>query len=397
MLVSQSQELAFDQQLAPRQFSADFGPVQDASLNAYVTQVGKELGRASHRPTMPYNFRALNAVIANAYTFPAGSIGISRGLLLSMQSESELAGVLGHEVGHVASRHSAQRMSMGYLTQAAVAGVTLYVQHEDERYTDLAMGLGAVSAGALLARYSRSDEREADALGMEYMVKAGHNPKGMPDLMETLMQQERRTPSMFELLFATHPLTRERLDNVRAQMRSDYASAASLDAQRERYMDRTADLRKQGDAIRQMEKGQMAMAKKKLPQAETHLRTALKQAPDDYAGLILMSRCLAAQQRPKEAEAYARQAKRVAPREPQAQLLAGSLALQQGRPGDAIGPLKAYDRFLPNNPDVVFLLGLSHEQIGQRQPAARAFRRYAQLAPSGRQIPYVSQRLTEWQ
>lgn len=396
MLISESQERSVDRKMAPQQFSSDFGPVQDVTLSAYVNRVGVEMGRISHRPGMPYSFRALNAVIANAYTFPAGSVGISRGLLLAMENEAQLAGVLGHEVGHVASRHSAEKMSKGLLAQLAVAGVALYVEHEDERYTNLALGLGTMGTGALLAHYSREDEREADALGMAYMVKAGHNPQGMPQLMQSLMSLKKSTPSMFELLFSTHPLTSERRATAERQARVAYGNVLQRDVHRDRYMDHTASVRKIAGAIREMEKGQRMLVQKKFSQSEKHLHAALKQAPDDYAGLILMSRCLAAQKRDKEAEAYVREAKRVAPKEPQADLMLGSLAARGGKHAQAIRSFTAYNHILPDNPEVVFMLGLSHERAGCRPQASAAYKRYLQLVPSGKQAAYATQRLSAW-
>ena len=397
MLISESQERSVDRKMAPQQFSSDFGPVQDVELSAYVNRVGTEMGRLSHRPGMPYSFRALNAVIANAYTFPAGSVGISRGLLVAMENEAQLAGVLGHEVGHVASRHSAEKMSKGMLAQLAVAGVALYVEHEDEQYTNLALGLGAVGTGVLLAHYSREDEREADALGMEYMVKAGHNPQGMPQLMQALMSLKEKTPSMFELLFSTHPLTSERHATAEQQARLVYSGAMQRDVHRDRYMDHTASVRKIAGAIREMEQGQRTLIQKKYAESEEHLNAALKQAPDDYAGLMLMSRCLAGQKRDKDAEAYARQAKRVAPEEPQANLMLGSLAARGGKHVQAIRSFTAYNHTLPDNPEVVFMLGLSHERAGYRPQASAAYKRYLQLVPSGKQATYATQRLSTWQ
>ena len=101
MLVSEDQEIALDRQHSPHQFSSDYGAIQDGSLNAYVDQTGKRLASKSHRSHMPYSFRVVNANYVNAYAFPGGSIACTRGIVLSLDNEAQLAALLGHELGQV--------------------------------------------------------------------------------------------------------------------------------------------------------------------------------------------------------------------------------------------------------------------------------------------------------
>jgi predicted Zn-dependent protease len=125
MLVSEDTEIQIDRQYSPLQFSSDFGEVQDSKLNRYVSQVGNKMTASSHRPHMPYSFRVVNATYINAYAFPGGSIAATRGIMLSLDNEAELASLLGHELGHVNARHSAEQMSKGQLTQAVVGGISV--------------------------------------------------------------------------------------------------------------------------------------------------------------------------------------------------------------------------------------------------------------------------------
>ncbi|MGD9369513.1 MAG: M48 family metalloprotease, partial [Desulfobacteraceae bacterium] len=118
MLVSEQQEIDLDKRNSPHQFSTDYGAVQDSNLNAYVSQTGRRLAGLSHRPQMPYSFRVVNANYVNAYAFPGGSIAVTRGIMLKMRNEGELAALLGHELGHVNARHTAEIQS-----KAQVAGI----------------------------------------------------------------------------------------------------------------------------------------------------------------------------------------------------------------------------------------------------------------------------------
>ena len=229
MLMSESQEISIDQQQSPQQFSSDYGPVQDASVNAYLSEVGNRLARLSHRPGMPYSFRAVNASYVNAYAFPGGSIAATRGILAEIDNEAELGALLGHEIGHVNARHTAEHASKTMITQVAVAGVGIAAQVSGfGGLGSLAEDIGNIGAGALLAHYSRENEREADALGMEYLHRAGLNPEGMVGLHEILQRQSRERPSAIELMFSTHPMSDERVANARETMRSRYAADRGL-------------------------------------------------------------------------------------------------------------------------------------------------------------------------
>ena len=178
MLVSEAQEISQDRQAAPHQFSADYGPVRDAALNAYVASVGQKVAAVSHRPGMPYSFHVVNAVYVNAYTFPGGSVVVTRGMMLQLKNEAELAAVLGHEIGHVNARHTARAMTWGMMGSLVVAGASAYAGGKNADYGTLAAGIGQLAEGALLARYSRANEREADELGLATWSRRATAPTG---------------------------------------------------------------------------------------------------------------------------------------------------------------------------------------------------------------------------
>ncbi|RLE20652.1 MAG: peptidase M48 Ste24p, partial [Acidobacteria bacterium] len=282
MLISREQEIALDKESSPHQFSADYGAVQDEALNQYVSKVGLNIAAHSHRPDMPYSFRCVNACYANAYAFPGGSIATTRGLLVNLNNEAELAALLGHETGHVNARHTAQQMTKKMMLGIALAIGTVVVAEKNKKYAPLAAGLGAVGAGALLAHYSRNDERQADQLGMEYMVRTGYNPEGMVQLMGVLQNLSRKKPNLIERMFASHPMSSERFATAKKRVTTLYADKTKLPFYRERFMDNTVKLRKQKPAIEAFENGAVAITKKNYSEAETQLKKGLKQLPRDY-------------------------------------------------------------------------------------------------------------------
>jgi len=339
-------------------------------------------------------------VYVNAYAFPGGSIAITRGMLLAMNSEAELAAVMGHEIGHVCSRHTAQSMTQGYMCQGGLILTGLIVntatngKYKD--WVDMGSGLGSIGAGALLARYSRAHEREADGLSLKYMTAGGYNPQGAVDLMDLLRKLSKSNPNVIEMLFATHPMSEERYQTMLQESRSTYAQHSALPLHREIYLDRTASLRAMKGAIEKMQKGEEALADKKLNDADTFLTSALKLAPDDYAGLLLMARLRLAQKKWAEAERLAGDARAVYPREPQSYYLSGMAKVKAKRFDPAYKDFGDYERMLPGNPNTIFYLGYCEEGLGRREAAANHYKTYVENSNETEEHKYAYQRLLEW-
>jgi len=396
MLMSEAQEVKMDQQYAPHQFSFDFGAAQDAKLNAYLVQLGNDMAKRSHRPNMPYNFRVLNTVVVNGYTMPAGSVGLARGLMLMMENEAQLAGVVGHEIGHVCYRHAGERMSKQMATTALVAAVGAYLEYEKKEYAAIATGLGMVGANMLLCRYSRDDEREADEIGMEYMVRAGHNPNGMIGLMDGFQKLHKSKPGLVEVLFSTHPMSDERYKTAMARVKSKYGGTGDMPVNRERYMDNIASIRAIRPAIEKMQEGDAALAKNKAGEAESKYREALNIAPDDYAGLLSMARCCLVQKKFGDARQFAEKAKAVYPQEPQAKHICGVSKVACGQFDSALQDFTWYEQHLPGNSNTTYFKGLCHDKMGNRKPAAEHYQRYLQQDGKGEFANSARQRLVSW-
>ncbi|UCF93527.1 MAG: M48 family metalloprotease, partial [Desulfobacterales bacterium] len=337
-----------------------------------------------------------NATYVNAYAFPGGSIAATRGILLALENEAELAALLGHELGHVNARHTAEQMTKGVFTQALVGGVSVLAGTQSAALGQLASQVGMFGAGALLASYSRDNEREADALGMDYMVQAGYGAPGFVGMMDMLRNLSKHKPGAIELMFATHPMSDERYATAVDRARTQYSAAQELPLNRERYMDQTARLRAKQGAIEEMQKGEKEMALKKFDAAEAHFRTALKQAPDDYAGLTMMALCQVAQKDFQQAGRFANRAKQVYPQEAQAYIISGFAQTQQRDFEAAYQDFRSYDQLLPGNPNLTFFKGYSLEGMQRLPEAADQYHRYLQAVNRGDKAQYAYQRLVQW-
>ncbi|MDM8569959.1 M48 family metalloprotease [Thiotrichales bacterium HSG1] len=398
MLMSESQEISIDKEQSPHQISTDYGTLQDQRLNNYISEVGNKMARRSHRPKMPYSFQGVNATYVNAYAFPGGTIATTRGILLALKNEAELAGLLGHEIGHVNARHTASRMSKNMLIGATVMlGTALISSSKKYRHFGQIAGLiGQVGSGMLLAHYSRTDERQADSLGMEYMVKSGNSPHGMVGLMELLKTMSKHKPSVVETMFATHPMGSERYNSAKASANGMYRRHRKMPLNRDRYMDNTAKLRRMKKSIEAMQQGEKEMGSKNFSRAERQFKKALNRTPNDYAALLMMTKCQIAREQPKQANRYISLAKRINPNEAQARNLSGVTNMMYSRFDVAYKDFVKSERLLPGNPNTVFLQGISLESMQDKRAAANAYSRFLKVNKRGDQAQHAKQRLKDW-
>jgi predicted Zn-dependent protease len=396
MLVSREQEIQMDRQYAPMHLSSDYGKVQDLGLNQYVDSVGQSMAAKTHRPDMPYSFRVVNATYVNAYAFPGGTIACTRGIMLALENEAELAALLGHELGHVNARHSAEQMSKGMITQTVVGGLAVLAGTQGAAYGQVASQLGSIGAGALLASYSRDNEREADDLGMRYMVGSGYNPQGMVGLMDVLRSMSKHKPSTIDLMFATHPMSDERYQTAVTTVRKKYAAAGDMTLQRDRYMDHTAKLRRQREAVEALQDGEKELYQKKFDRAEAKFGRALGVAPNDYAGLIMMSKCQLLQSKHKAGLDYAKRARTVYPQEAQAYHLIGFAQMNLKDYESAYQNFGDYQQRLPLDPNPSFFRGYCQEQMQHREAAAREYQAYLKNVQQGKYAQYAYSRMVEW-
>ncbi|HET9767706.1 MAG TPA: M48 family metallopeptidase [Thermoanaerobaculia bacterium] len=161
------------------------GVYDDYDLGDYVEEVGQRLAASSERPYLPWSFKVLDDPTVNAFALPGGFVYVTRGILAELGSEAELAAVLGHEIGHVTAKHSLHRQSQQMLASGAIITAAVIL---DPEYADEWAALGMLGVGVAFLKYSRDDERQADDLGLRYMMRAGYDPQEMPGVFEMLEQ-----------------------------------------------------------------------------------------------------------------------------------------------------------------------------------------------------------------
>ncbi len=233
-LVSQQQELALGAS-SDKEVVAQMGLVEDPALQDYVASVGRKLAALSERPELPWSFRVIDDPVVNAFALPGGYIYITRGILAHFNSESEMAAVLGHEIGHVTARHGASQMSKQMVAQLGLGVGAVLAPEAAEQFGELA----SIASGLLFLKFGRDDERQADDLGLRYSVAGGFDPRPMTDVFRTLGRVGRasggeQVPSWL----STHPAPENREERIRASiaaMRRDFSGSI---VERESYLSR---------------------------------------------------------------------------------------------------------------------------------------------------------------
>lgn len=233
MLLSTKQEVAMGQQYDP-EIVGFFGLYEDKALQSFIDKKGQEMAAISHRSKLNYDFKIVDSPVVNAFAVPGGYVYFTRGIMAYFNNEAEFAGVLGHEIGHIAAKHSAKQYSKSMLAQVGlVAGMV--ISPEFAQFADIAQQ----GVGLLFLKFGRDAERESDKLGVEYSTKIGYDAEEMADFFLTLnrislAQGGEKVPSFL----STHPDPENRYEAVQelAAKWQQKANVTNLKENRNEYL-----------------------------------------------------------------------------------------------------------------------------------------------------------------
>jgi predicted Zn-dependent protease len=221
--LSAQEEVRIGEEAAPQFVDQYGGEVPSEPVRRYVSNLGQQLAQVSERPDLPWEFHVLNSPVINAFALPGGKVFITRGLLSKMTNEAQLAGVLGHEVGHVTAKHINDRMVSQLTIQLAALGLGVAGEVTDEDWLKI-LGVGtSVGGGVFLLKFSRDDENQADKLGIRYMTALGYNPRGQVQVMNIL--KEASGGGGGPEFLATHPLPQTRIEKLTDYIAENFPAA----------------------------------------------------------------------------------------------------------------------------------------------------------------------------
>lgn len=232
ILMSEGQELAMGQQADP-QIVAQFGMYNNPAMQRFISEKGQKMAAISHRSNIKYEFKVLDSPVLNAFAVPGGYVYFTRGIMAHFNNEAQFAGVLGHEIGHIAARHSAQQQSKAILAQVGlIAGMV--IAPELAQFGDVA----SQGLGLLFLKFGRDDERESDRLGVEYSTKIGYDADEMADFFLTLQRKQQESGSAIPEFLSTHPDPGNRYTTVQ-QLAAEWQkklNATNLEVGRNSYL-----------------------------------------------------------------------------------------------------------------------------------------------------------------
>jgi beta-barrel assembly-enhancing protease len=194
--------------------------LRDPSLNAYLNRIVSRLAAVAPGPRYAYQAKAVDTAEVNAFALPGGYMYVNRGLVEAAESEDQLAGVLAHEMAHVALRHGTHQVSRAYVAQAGLGILGGLLGSRDRRSADLVSAVGGLGLNALFLRYSRDAEEEADVVGAQMIARAGYDPEDMARFFDKLAAMSQSQPGRLDRFFSDHPAPAGRATRIRQEARS---------------------------------------------------------------------------------------------------------------------------------------------------------------------------------
>jgi predicted Zn-dependent protease len=212
--VSKQQEVTLGANYAG-QIAQQMPLVKDSEVVRYINMLGDSLAKVTDDRNLQWHFTVVDSKEVNAFAVPGGYLYVNRGLIERAQTMSQVAGVIGHEIGHVTRRHSINQMQHQKGTGIGVSLACILTRVCSSGITQTAINVGG---GAVFAKFSRNDEAEADEEGVKTTIKAGIDPNGIPEMFRILLDERKNNPGTVDAFFATHPLEEDRIAATKAQI-----------------------------------------------------------------------------------------------------------------------------------------------------------------------------------
>lgn len=397
VLMSEQEEIAAGKQYYPITTQLSEGETPHRDVQELVTRVGMKMARASERPNLPWEFNVVDSNEPNAYALPGGKLSITRGLISKMESEDQLASVIGHEIGHVTAKHAVVQASRQQLLGALLGVGGAVLQGTGTPGAGAIQMAGQVGATLLVQKYSRDQEREADELGMKYMTAAGYNPRAFVETMQILQAASRQEPSKFENLFASHPVTSERIATAEQRLSSGYTEAQTRPVSNAEFRRAVTPLKDEAPAFALADEAKELSRNRRTREAEERLARAVSMVPHSPILNALWSDTLYDLGDYRRSEEISDRANSLNPQLYYSRLVNGAANWQLRDLREAMNQLTAAERLVPDTVLVAFFAGRVLEDSGDRQGAARQYAKVAQATQGqGEYGQYAVTRLREW-
>ncbi|MCX8034374.1 MAG: M48 family metalloprotease [Thermodesulfovibrio sp.] len=361
-LLSTQQEIEIGQKVVPTAINENDGLYPDREVQNYIKQLGAKIANVTPRK-VDYQFYIVNSPDINAFALPGGPVFITRGILLKMENESELAGVLAHELGHINARHHAKFLEKTYGMSILVSILGIALQGSD--YASAVMSLAQVSAGLLQLKFSRDQENEADALGVRFSYQSGYDPRGLLSMFEKFKTLEKGISVEW---LSTHPLPDTRIKNVQQMISQQYPDSYKLRQNSTTFSRIQAILKSTKESYDYIEEAKKHIKSRNFTQALNLLDRAIdiygSNQAFTYRALVNLNL-----KRFQEAISDADKAIGLDSFYFRPMLIKGIAQNQLNQWSASINTLERAKNLVNDNPDLYYYLGVDYQAIGNRTKA----------------------------
>ncbi len=361
-ILSTEHEIEIGRKIIPSAINENDGLYPDREVQDYIRNLGSKIATVTHR-RVNYQFYIVNSSDINAFALPGGPVFITRGILLKMENESELVGVIAHELGHINARHHAKFLEKTYGMNFLLGILSIALQGSD--YASAVMSLAQVSAGLLQLKYSRDQENEADALGVRYTYEAGYDPRGLISMFEKFKSLERGRSVEW---LSTHPLPDTRIKNVKKMISDQYGGFRGLRQNSAEFSRIKALINSTNESYNYVEEAKKYIKQKNYNQALIFLNKAIEIFGSNqaytYRALVYLNL-----QKYTEAIYNADKAIMLDSLYFNPMLIKGIAQNKLNQWNASINTLEIAKKLVSDNPDLYYYLGVDYHQVGNKREA----------------------------
>ncbi|WP_353685109.1 M48 family metalloprotease [Thermodesulfovibrio sp. 3907-1M] len=376
-LLSTDQEISIGHQIIPSAINENDGLYPDREVQSYIREIGEKIASVTPRK-VDYRFYVVNSSEVNAFALHGGPVFITRGILLKMDKESELAGVLAHELGHINARHHARFLEKTYGMNILlnILGIALH----ETKYAGAIMSLAEVSSGLLQLKFSREQENEADSLGVRFSYHAGYDPEGLISMFNKFKAMER--VGTVEWL-STHPLPDTRIKNVHEIISRQYPDSYRLRQDSESFHRIQSILKSTKESYDYVERAKKYIKSRNYSEALSLLDKAISLYGSNqaytYRAVVNLNL-----KRYSDAINDANRAIKLDSLYFYPLLIKGVALMQTGRLNESINTLEKAKKLVSENPDTYYYLGVDYQAVGNRAKAVENLSTALQLTDGKR-------------
>jgi predicted Zn-dependent protease len=373
-LIPEEKEIELGKLYTPSSIDEFEGLYPEEEIQNYVNNVGLKIAKVAERK-VPYKFYVVNSGIINAFALPGGPVVITRGLLLQLDNESQLAGVLAHELGHINARHHVKFLEKQLALSMLLQIGSLLVPQD--LTGEILLQLGQVSASLLTLKFSRDQEREADKYGFLYAFEAGYSPQGMIEVFEKFKKMEKKRPPEW---LSTHPLPESRIKEVKEYI-ATFRPTGILIKDTQKFQEIRNLILQTKESYDYVENGKKAYKDERKEEAKNLFERALKLYPKNTVALIYLAKLEMEEGNLNKAKEYSEHSLKYDPNFFTANIISGIINFKLKNYESALKFFEKGKSLIPFNGISYYYAGRTYEEKGNFNLALKNYEKALELGP----------------